>query len=85
MNQSSIETLNRHYSWPGQYTFKFIVPKNKLDEVKRLLDERFAPILCRPSSKGNYISVTLTGMMDSAIDVLAVYQKARQIEGIISI
>jgi len=77
------EKLNNEHKWPDEYTFKFIVPVNKEDE----LEKRLAgfEISKKNSKNGNYLSVTVKKIMDSADAVMEVYDKVSQIEGIISL
>jgi putative lipoic acid-binding regulatory protein len=81
--ESLREKLDQHYSWPSLYTFKFIVPKGKEEEVKKLFPKHEA--VERHSKNGNYTSVTLNMMMPSSDAVIEVYQKVSSIEGIIAL
>lgn len=81
--ESLREKLDQHYSWPSLYTFKFIVPKGKEEEVKNLFPQHEAAE--RQSKNGNYTSVTLNMMMPSSDAVIEVYQKVSTIEGIIAL
>lgn len=79
--------LNNNHDWPTVYTFKFIV-KGDLDKialVQDLFNSETAQISMRESSKGNYISVTAKEVMNSAQEILDVYTKAKQIEGLIAL
>jgi hypothetical protein len=82
-SESLREKLDQHYVWPALYTFKFIVPKEKEMEVKKLFPNHEANE--RPSKNGNYISITLNMMMPSSDSVIAVYEKTSGIEGIIAL
>jgi hypothetical protein len=82
-SESLREKLDQHYSWPSLYTFKFIVPKGKEQEVKNLFPNHEASE--RQSKNGNYTSVTLNMMMSSSDAVIDVYQKASSIEGLIAL
>jgi hypothetical protein len=77
------EKLDQHYTWPSLYTFKFIVPKEKVDEVKRLFPKHHSTE--RSSKNGNYISVTLQMMMPGSEEVINVYNLASSIEGLIAL
>jgi hypothetical protein len=64
--------------------FKFIVPKQ---EFKYLLD-LFEPrdeINTRKSRNGNYISITAKCRVQSSEEVLALYEAASKIKGILSL
>ncbi len=72
--------------WPGIYFFKFIVPndKEKLDQVRRLfkLEEN---ITYRTSKDIRFISLSCKQEMQNPDEVLAIYQLAKEIEGVISL
>ena len=72
--------------WPGIYFFKFIVPNDpvKLDQVKKL----FAfedDITYRTSKDIRYISLSCKQEMKNPDEVLAVYQRAGEIDGVIAL
>lgn len=77
------QLLDEQNEWPSRFTFKFIVPKSRLDDLEHILEgyefER------RPSRNGNYFAVTLTPVMESSDEVLRLYGEASQIEGIVSL
>jgi hypothetical protein len=76
------ELLDEHHDWPGNYTFKFIVAKDRVERVLDLFEER-DDITTRPSRHGRYISVTANCEVSSSEEVIAVYEAAASIEGII--
>jgi hypothetical protein len=82
-SESLREKLDQHYIWPALYTFKFIVPKGKEEEVKALFLKHEATQ--RQSKNGNYTSITFNMMMPSSASVIDVYEKVSTIEGIISL
>lgn len=75
--------LDAHHVWPGPYNFKFIVEQARLAEVTGLFPGE-TPVI-RPSSKGAYVSVTFTVTVDGSDQVLDTYEKARKIQGIVSL
>jgi len=77
------EKLDKVYAWPALYVFKFIVPQQKVVEVKALFPNHVSTE--RQSEKGKYISVTFNMMMPSSEAVVSVYQKVKDIEGIIAL
>jgi hypothetical protein len=87
MDQEAINSfrlkLDQHYRWPSLYMFKFIVPKNRVDEVIHLFPKHTSTR--KESQQGNYVSVTLQMMMPSSEAVIAVYQKVSTIEGLIAL
>ncbi|NMM46792.1 DUF493 family protein [Marinigracilibium pacificum] len=77
------DQLDASYQWPALYKYKFIVPSDKIDEVKALFPK--SEVVIKPSKKGNYASLTADIMSPSSDDIIKVYLKASEIEGIISL
>ncbi len=76
-----VDLLNENYTWPCPFPFKFIVPVERLDELKGLFpDENHA---CRPSRTGKYVSVSFSKSMRSSEEVVQVYNRVGSIEGVI--
>ena len=75
--------LESEDEWPTAYVFKFIVPKEKISEIENLFPGH--PIEKKESSKGNYTSVTVAIELNSADHVIAVYEKAAKVEGLIAL
>ena len=75
--------LDEQTDWPTEYLYKFIVPKEQLDAMKAVFMD--AEIVVRASSKGKYLSVTSRLTATSADDVIDVYEKSGEIEGVISL
>ncbi|MBS1487672.1 MAG: DUF493 domain-containing protein [Bacteroidetes bacterium] len=81
--ESLREKLDRFYSWPSLYTFKFIVPSAKVEEVKRLFPAH--EVTEKISEKGNYTSVTIQIMATNSDNIIEAYQSVAGIEGIIAL
>ena len=77
------DLLEGQHSWPCQYTFKFIVPRDDLPAVLGLLPG-VTPLL-RSSAKNNYVSVTFKAHMATSDEVIDVYDRASLIKSIISL
>jgi len=77
------EKLDTHYAWPALYTFKFIVPTGKEEEVKRLFPNHTTSE--KLSKNGKYTSITINMMMPSSDAVIDVYQAASAIEGLLAL
>lgn len=77
------ELLESQHSFPCEYVFKFIIPKDKEDEVRALFPDNEPSV--RPSNKGNYLSLTITYHVESSDLVLAIYEKASTIKGLIAL
>lgn len=78
------ELLTQEYEWPNQYMFKFIAPVDKVAAVTALFNDGFKTSN-KPSKKGNYISITAVGEVESPDMVIKVYQAAGAIAGVISL
>jgi hypothetical protein len=76
--------LDEQNDWPASYTFKFIAPLERVEAVKALFAEG-QQLKTRASSKGNYVSVTAQVEMDSSDEVVAVYDEASDIDGVIAL
>lgn len=72
--------------WPDIYFFKFIVNNSPehLALATALFDET-SDITLHSSKSGKFVSVSVKEMMMSAESVIAKYEKASKIEGIISL
>jgi hypothetical protein len=77
------EKLDQHYAWPSLYIFKFIVPTGKEPDVKKLFP--FHETTEKLSKQGNYTSITVQMMMPSSDSVIAIYEEASTIEGLIAL
>jgi putative lipoic acid-binding regulatory protein len=77
------EKLDKVYVWPSLYVFKFIVPQQKVEQVKKLFPNHISTE--KPSEKGKYVSVTFNMMMPSSEAVVSVYQRVKHVEGIIAL
>lgn len=77
------EQLEAQTVFPALYMFKFIVPIGKEKEVAGLLPNN--EMILKKSKRGNYVSATIKAMMPSSDSIVAIYVKASEIEGIISL
>lgn len=78
------ERLDAYYDWPCVYLFKFIAPRDRVEEVVSLLSGS-GSIRTRESSGGRYLSVTAELPMADSEEVLAIYRRAGAIEGVVSL
>jgi putative lipoic acid-binding regulatory protein len=83
--QSFRERLDTFYDWPCGYLFKFIAPKDRLADLEVLFDDRDAQLSTRESKKGNYVSLSAETDMGSADDVIEIYRRAAEIEGVMAL
>ncbi len=77
------DRLDQEHSWPSWYLFKFIVPSSKESEVTALFPPENTTV--KHSSKGNYRSVSVKIIMESSEEVMRIYEKAYQIEGVLAL
>ena len=77
------ELLNQEYSWPDEFVFKFIVPADKKKQVLKTLPGK--DYSERASKKGKYIALTIRLVVSSADEVIDIYQKVGDIDGVISL
>lgn len=75
--------LDEEHAWPAEYTFKFIVPEDRLPELEALFGQ--IPFSVRESRNGRYRSVTATVLIHSSEEIIAIYEEASQISGLIAL
>ena len=77
------ESIN---SFPYVYLFKFIVKAdNKSIALVQVMFGNDAEIFQKQSSKGNYISLSVKQVVLSVDEIISVYKKAAEIEGVITL
>ncbi len=77
------DRLDKFYKWPALYPFKFIAPLDKAGELAAIFDGR--PVATRFSRGGKYVSVSAEIEMGSSAEVIGVYRRAGEIEGVIAL
>lgn len=77
------ERIEAQHEFPGDYSFKFIVPQGKKEDVLSILPE--SELSFKESSNGKYVSVTSVARMDNSQAVLDVYLRAYRIPGCMSL
>jgi len=77
-------SLDKVHEWPSVYMFKFILEpdKDRLDAVLALFPPE-SEVLRKYSAGGKYVSLTVREVMMNANDVVARYEKASGISGVI--
>lgn len=75
--------LDSVHTWPSHYQFKFIVPLHRKVELLEVLP--MGLIEEKLSRTGKYISVSLKAHVETSDQIIAVYEKAALIEGIVSL
>jgi putative lipoic acid-binding regulatory protein len=81
--QSFRDKLEKEHTWPSEYMFKFIVPKEKEKELTILFPT--LDFSLKKSSGGNYISFTARVVIEMTDQVIKIYEKADKIEGLIAL
>jgi len=80
------ELENTTEKWPLEYLYKFIVPAGgeQVAEIQKVFDGMGAVIKTTNSKNGNYISVSINVVMNSADAIIEKYLEVSTIQGIIS-
>lgn len=82
--ESFREKVESQHSFPGYYTFRFIVPQEKKDAVLSFLPADGA-LSFKESSSGKYVSVTAKVKLETTQQVLDVYVVANDVDGLIAL
>lgn len=73
-------------SFPYIYMFKFIIKSdNRTMALIEVIFDNDADIIQKQSTKGNYISITVKQVVLSVDEIISIYEKAAEIEGVISL
>lgn len=83
LSDSFRNQLDREYTWPADYLFKFIVPIEQESEILKIF-EGF-PISTKYSKNKNYVSITATVLINSSEEIIKIYEDAYVVKGIISL
>lgn len=80
------QNLDKVHAWPAVYMYKFIFEPEteRLDAVLALFPAE-SEILRKYSAGGKYLSITVKEVMMSADEVVARYDKASEITGVITL
>ena len=80
------DLLSENKEWPMLYYFKFIVSNNqeKLNQVKELFADPTA-ITYNTSRDIKFISLSCKQLMSDADSIIAVYEKASLVDGLIAL
>lgn len=89
-NLPSIELLEETHSFPGRYMFKVIgradggfVARVVAAVREELEEETDPPYSLRHTQNGRHVSVTLEPYVESVFQVLAVYSRIRETDGLV--
>lgn len=77
--------LDENHNFPEDYLFKFIFPNDnlKLTELYQIFDKIKYTISTRESKNGNYLSASVLAFVLDSSQVIELYQKVAQIEGVV--
>lgn len=80
------DLLSKNTEWPMLYYFKFIVQNNqeKLNQVKELFTDQSA-ITYNTSRDIKFISLSCKQLMPDAESIIAIYEKANLVDGLIAL
>lgn len=80
------ELLSKNTTWPMVYYFKFIIHNNqqKLDQVKELFADP-SSITYNTSRDIKFISLSCKQLMPDAESIIAIYEKANLVDGLIAL
>ncbi len=84
MNSPSFERLQVQLDkldYPTAFMFKFIAPLAGLIQLRSIFKGH--PVRFNPSRNGNYISITAELEMQSSREIIAIYEQAAKVEGVI--
>ena len=76
------EVLSTFCIWPGDYTFKFVVPRASANHLIAILDG--LSYTERPSRAGKFLAFTVNARMESSEAVISLYQRAAEVEGLLA-
>ena len=89
-NLPSVDLLNSVHEFPGVFMFKVIgkvedgfIARVLIAVREELEMEADPPFTLRQTASGRHVAITLEPHVRSAYDVLAVYQRVRDLEGLV--
>ena len=79
------QQLENSQKWPGMYMFKFILKSNSKNiyKIMDLFNNPTNGVSLVNSSKNKFQSLTITIVMKSPLEVLDIYKKVSDFEGVI--
>ena len=75
--------LDEFHQWPCPFMFKFIAPQDKINQLMAIFPA--TPFSTRCSKNARYISLTVELEMQSSDQVIAVYRRAGEIDGVMAL
>lgn len=83
MHEKFKALLEEEYIFPTEFHFKFIVPTEHIGQVQGLLNTERLQL--KPSRNNRYTSVNAWIKLSSSEEVVFVYEKMREVPGIIAL
>ncbi|MDR1876537.1 MAG: DUF493 domain-containing protein [Flavobacteriaceae bacterium] len=79
------EKLDKEHHFPGNYTFKFIIPteNKKIAQLHKIFDHSSASFSTKESKQKKYTGVTITLYVTDSTSVIEYYKEASEIEDIV--
>ena len=79
------EKLETNHNFPEDYLYKFIFPNEneKLTELYKIFDSLKYTISTRESKNGKYISTSILAFVIDSDQVIDLYKKVAEIEGVV--
>jgi putative lipoic acid-binding regulatory protein len=90
MSQDPFQGLREKLSerkWPAVYLYKFIVPADPqtIAQAEALFDTNVAEVEMRQSKTGKFVSISAKEMMLDVDSIIARYEKAITIKGLMAL
>jgi len=82
--QNFHDLVQEAHEWPCEYLFKFIVPTGQVTILKALFHEEVKFEL-KPSSGGKYTSITVLMTLKDAKEVIEIYERVSEIQGLLAL
>lgn len=81
------EKLEATHNFPEDYQFKFIVlnEERKITEIYRVFDDMKFTLTTRDSKNAKYTSLSIMAFVLDAEQVISIYKKVGEIEGVMSL
>lgn len=81
------EKLTTNHNFPEDYLFKFIITneEKKITEIYRVFDEMKFTLSTKESKNAKYVSLSISAFVLDAEQVISIYKKVGEIEGVMSL
>ncbi|KEY19345.1 DUF493 family protein [Kaistella antarctica] len=81
------EKLTVNHNFPEDYLFKFIITneEKKITEIYRVFDDMKFTLSTKESKNAKYVSLSISAFVLDAQQVISIYKKVGEIEGVMSL